>query len=52
VPGSDFDGDGITDPAKFVDSAGAIWYQESGNSYTPVGVYMGDPVANPYDIVN
>jgi len=52
VPGSDFDGDGITDPAKFVSSAGAIWYQESGNSYNPVGVYMGDTATETYDIVN
>jgi len=52
VPGGDFDGDGITDPAKYVESAGAIWYQESGNSYTPVGVYLGNPVTAPYDVVN
>ncbi len=36
----DYDGDGKTDPAKFVTSAGALWYLASSNA-TWQGVYMG-----------
>ena len=39
LPGSDFDGDGKADLAKYV-SAGAIWYQESSTT-TWQGVYIG-----------
>ena len=42
VTGSDFDGDGKTDPALFytVGGANALWYLESSTS-TWQGVYMG-----------
>jgi len=40
IPASDFDGDGITDPAKYVAAAGAVWYYGSADS-TWHGVYMG-----------
>ena len=40
VAGSDFDGDGKTDPALFLSSANALWYLESSTS-TWQGVYMG-----------
>ena len=37
---SDYDGDGKTDPAKFVSSANALWYLKSSTG-TWQGVYMG-----------
>ena len=40
VAGSDFDGDGKTDPALFLSSANALWYLAS-SSGTWQGVYMG-----------
>jgi hypothetical protein len=45
VPASDFDGDGKTDPAKFVTSSNALWYQES-HSGTWKGIYLGPGTYN------
>jgi RHS repeat-associated protein len=40
VSGSDFDGDGKTDPAKYVTSSATLWYIESSTA-TLKGVYVG-----------
>lgn len=44
---SDFDGDGFTDPAKFVDASDSIWYLES-SSASWQGMYMG---GDTYDLL-
>jgi len=49
VEGADFDGDGKTDPAKYVTASGSIWYQQSSNGYNWAGFYMG---SETYQIVN
>jgi hypothetical protein len=60
VPGSDFDGDYITDAAHFNSTTNALWYQKSSTStwhslymgagsltYIPAGDWDGDGLTDP-----
>ncbi len=40
VPASDFDGDGITDMAKYLTGSNTLWYLASSTS-SWVGLYLG-----------